>query len=99
MGSLPIIPRAVAEKLGHYVYLYVDPADNRVIYVGKGKGTRAVSHLKADEKKGISRELKRIRADGRESRIDILAHSLPDEETALKIETAAIDLIGVEDLV
>lgn len=32
------IPRPVAEKLGHYVYLYVNPLDETVFYVGKGRG-------------------------------------------------------------
>jgi hypothetical protein len=93
-----MIPRAVAEKLGHYVYVYVNPLDDSVFYVGKGKGSRALSHLKADEKRRIHQHLKEIRAAGKEPRIDILAHSLPDSETALKIEAAAIDLVGIENL-
>lgn len=28
------------EKLGHYVYCLVDPADGKVFHVGKGKGNR-----------------------------------------------------------
>jgi len=26
------------ERLRHYVYLYIDPRDDKVFYVGKGKG-------------------------------------------------------------
>ena len=26
----------MAEKLGYYVYLYVDPRDGKVFYIGKG---------------------------------------------------------------
>jgi hypothetical protein len=40
------IPPSVQHKLGFYVYLYVDPRDDSVFYVGKGKGGRALSHLK-----------------------------------------------------
>ncbi len=34
----------VAEILGYYVYLLVDPRDGRPFYVGKGRGERANSH-------------------------------------------------------
>lgn len=34
----------VAEILGYYVYLLVDPTDGRPFYVGKGRGERANSH-------------------------------------------------------
>jgi len=40
------IPGAVARKLGHYVYVYTDPRDGRVFYVGKGKGQRALALIK-----------------------------------------------------
>src|SRR5713226_3424238 len=33
------------EKLGYYVYLYIDPRDSTIFYVGKGQGNRAFSHL------------------------------------------------------
>ncbi len=35
----------VIEKLGYYVYAYVNPFDNTIFYVGKGKGNRVLSHL------------------------------------------------------
>ncbi|HXH07683.1 MAG TPA: hypothetical protein VNI83_13960 [Vicinamibacterales bacterium] len=38
---IPRIPAATARKLGYYVYLYVDPTDRSVFYVGKGKNGRA----------------------------------------------------------
>lgn len=34
----------VAELLGNYVYLLVDPRDGRPFYVGKGRGERAQAH-------------------------------------------------------
>ena len=40
------IPASVQQKMGYYVYLYIDPRDGSVFYVGKGKGERALSHLK-----------------------------------------------------
>ena len=42
---IPRIAPAVARKLGYYVYLYVNPIDESIFYVGKGKGGRALAHL------------------------------------------------------
>lgn len=36
--------REVAEQLGHYVYVLVDPRDSTPFYVGKGVGTRMLAH-------------------------------------------------------
>ncbi len=99
--SNPQVPRiapAVARKLGYYVYLYVNPVDESVFYVGKGIYGRALEHLRADEAKAISRTIREIRAGGKEPRIEILAHGLEDAKTAHRIEAAAIDLIGLERL-
>ena len=51
------IPPAVTRHLGFYVYLYVDPADDSIFYVGKGKGGRALAHLSADEEKELGRRI------------------------------------------
>jgi hypothetical protein len=98
MLDIPKIPRGIAQKLGHYVYIYVDPTHETVFYVGKGWGTRAVVHLNVTEKREIQRHIRKIRAAGEQPRVDILAHGLPDADTALKIEAAAIDLVGVDKL-
>jgi len=92
------IPRAVASKLGYYVYVYVDPSDESVFYVGKGKGTRALSLLNAAERRRVSSTIRKVRASGSEPRIDILAHGLPSEDVAFAVEAAAIDLIGIQNL-
>jgi hypothetical protein len=88
----------VAERLGYYVYLYIDPRDKKPFYVGKGKGARALSHLseKAESRKCV--RLAELRAAGLEPRIDILAHDLRNEETAFRIEAAVIDLFGLDSL-
>ncbi len=98
MSLRPNISPAVARRLGHYVYVYVNPLDNTVFYVGKGKGRRALAHLDDADKKKVRRIIKEIHAAGAEPRIEILAHCLPNEATALKIEAAAIDLVGIENL-
>jgi len=96
---LPVrIPAAVARRLGFYVYLYVNPLDGSVFYVGKGKRGRALAHLAADERKKIAKFIANIRASGEQPRIEILAHGLRDEDAAFRIEAAAIDLLGIETL-
>jgi uncharacterized protein len=84
----------VVEQLGYYVYLYIDPRNDTVFYVGKGKGNRARAHLsdKSDSEK--VKVIKQIRARKQKPRIDILIHGLEDEMTALRIEAAVIDLLG-----
>ena len=95
---LPRIRPAVAAKLGCYVYLYVDPRDDEVFYVGKGKGGRALAHLSAPEKKAIAQRLAELRTAGHDPRVEILAHGLQSAEVAHQIEAAAIDLLGLDNL-
>ena len=94
------IPKAIADKLGYYVYLYIDPSTDQVFYVGKGKGSRALAHLDTTqiEKRVIKQAIKKIRDTGKEPRIELLAYCLKDEHTALQIESAVIELMGVKNL-
>ena len=89
---------AVARKLGFYVYLYVDPQDDSVFYVGKGKNGRVLSHLRAVEKRAITKRIRQIHAAGKQPRLEILAHGLPNADAAFTIEAAAIDLVGLDNL-
>jgi hypothetical protein len=95
---IPRIAPAVAAKLGYYVYLYLNPLDNAIFYVGKGKSGRALAHLHTHEKMAISKVIREIRAAGDEPRIEILAHGLGSPETAHRVESAAIDLLGLDKL-
>ena len=96
--QIPRIAPAVARKLGYYVYLYINPLDGTVFYVGKGKNGRALAHLRTGEKKAISETVQKIRAAGKEPRIEILAHRLRNPDAALNVEAAAIDLLGLDNL-
>ena len=89
------IPEEVADKLGYYVYLYVDPRDRQIKYVGKGVGHRAIQHREGGGKKG--KWLKDLQAAGKEPQIDILARNLTEAE-ALLVERCVIDAIGIPPL-
>ena len=88
----------VIENLGHYVYLYVDPRDESVFYVGKGSGSRCLVHLSEEGETEKNQRIAAIRDSGFEPRIDILVHGLPDASAALQVEAAVIDLFGRDQL-
>ena len=88
----------MAEKLGYYVYLYVDPRDGKVFYIGKGKGERCLDHLFEDDDHPKVRRIRDIFAAGLEPRIEILAHGLRTAQEAYNIEAAAIGLLGLDNL-
>jgi len=92
------IPTSAARKLGWYVYLYVNPLNEEVFYVGKGRGQRALDHLTDDSDSRKISIIRRIRRVGEEPRIEILAHGIRDEATAFRVEAAAIDLLGLPSL-
>jgi uncharacterized protein len=92
------IPYEVAEKLGRYVYLYVHPDDRKIFYVGKGIGQRALSHLSHEAETRKVETIRALAAEGKKPVIEILAHNLPNDETALRIEAAVIDVLGLDSL-
>lgn len=93
-----LLPDGVAYHLGYYVYLYVDPRSNKAFYIGKGKGRRILAHLDDSRDSEKTRMIAELADEGLAPRLDVLAHGLPDEDTALRIEAAAIDLLGVGEL-
>ena len=86
------------QHLGYYVYLYTDPRDNKIFYVGKGYGNRVFEHLDDRSETQKVQKINDIRKAGKEPHIDILIHGLEDEATAYKIEAAVIDTISITNL-
>lgn len=84
----------VSAKLKYYVYIYRDPRNGEVFYVGKGKGNRAFIHLQDQSERRKAIRIAEIRRAGKEPIIEVLTHGLDSEETALKVEAATIDLLG-----
>jgi len=92
------LPACVTRELKYYVYLYIDPETDKVFYVGKGKGNRALSHLDGTGKSPHAAVIRQLRRRKLQPRVEILAHGLKDERTALAVEMAAIDLLGLHRL-
>jgi hypothetical protein len=89
------------DKLKYYVYVYVEIDDDNhryPIYIGKGRHERCFAHLENIDQNDSAKNkrIKRLLAS-KSLGIDILAHGL-DEKTALKIEAACIDLMGIDNL-
>jgi uncharacterized protein len=91
-------PKSIHDQLKYYVYLYIDPRDDSVFYVGKGNGNRAFAHL-GDESENVKvARIREIRNSGLQPRIEILVHGLETDEVAKKIEASVIDLLKIGNL-
>ncbi len=90
-------PAEVARTLNNYVYLYIDPRDRQIFYVGRGKGNRCFSHLSEIKESDKVERLDELRSLGMKPRIELLRYGISEDE-AKRLETAAIDLLGVDVL-
>ena len=94
--------QSTIEKLGYYVYLLIDPRNNKIFYVGKGKGNRINQHLLGalNDKTNETEKIKRIREiknSGLDVKHVILRHELTEKE-AFEVESAVIDVLGKDNL-
>lgn len=83
----------IAKILRSYVYVYIDPRNGKVFYIGRGKGNRLFTHLSELSEAAKVARINKIRAGGKEPQIDVLRYGLSDSEARL-VEAASIDLIG-----
>jgi len=89
-------PPDVARKLKTYVYRLIDPRNGETFYVGKGRGNRVFSHIRAEqdlEGDDLDNKVKRIRGirlAGFEVAHVIHRHGM-DDKTAFEVEAALID--------
>ena len=101
-GNMHGLSQSTIEKLGYYVYLLIDPRDHKPFYVGKGQGNRVNQHLfgaletELDEVDKI-KTIHDIKRANLEVGHLILRHGLTEKE-AFEVESAVIDLIGINNL-
>ncbi len=84
--------KAIA-ALGYYVYVLIDPRDNKIFYVGKGHGNRVFNHI--NNPKGTSEKvatIQAIQAEGKEIQHYIIRHGLSEQE-AFIVESILIDFL------
>jgi uncharacterized protein len=94
-----MFPQSVLEKIGYYVYFLQDPRDGKIFYIGKGSANRIFEHIQraADPNTNQPKDAL-IRAIGLDKvKLQILRHGLT-EQNALIIESACIDLLGLQNL-
>lgn len=86
----------VKEALGYYVYVLVDPRDNKIFYIGKGKGNRLFQHADAaivDKSHNLKLDtIRSIKSEGKEVVYYIIRHNLEESEAFL-VESALIDIL------
>ncbi|MDE5882632.1 MAG: hypothetical protein K2H60_12970 [Muribaculaceae bacterium] len=82
------------DEMGYYVYCLVDPRDNKVFYVGKGKGDRGFAHIhNAVEEPDENEKNRRINEIGVDNvRHFVIRHGLSEKE-AFTFESSLIDFL------
>lgn len=82
-------------ELTYYVYGLIDPRDNSIFYIGKGKDDRALSHfydhvLKKEGNTRKTAKIKKLQSLGYKPMIEFFAQNIEDEQLAYKIEESLI---------
>lgn len=96
------LSQSTIESLQYYVYLLIDPRNDKPFYVGKGHGNRVNQHLLGALETDLD-EVEKIKTihDIQKANLGVehvvLRHGLTEKE-AFEVESAVIDLIGMKYL-
>ena len=82
----------------YYVYVYIDPRNHQVFYIGKGTGSRMNAHileanLREEPNSTKIRQIRAIQREGLEAIVRIIARGLTDAE-ALLVEKTLLWQLG-----
>lgn len=97
LNHIRAFPAVVRRALKHYVYFISDPDTKEPFYVGEGINNRVFNHLKDKTSSEKSKRIQALLKRQKSPNIEILAHGLKKEE-AVKIESAVLDVLGMENL-
>ena len=93
MGMIKAFDQQTIESLAYYVYALMDPRDNRIFYIGKGKGNRIFQHAKDtldDNDQSLKLDIIRsILREGKQVGLYILRHNLT-EDTAYVVDRKSV---------
>lgn len=93
-----VVAPYLGEKLGHYVYMLLDPRDGRPFYVGKGIEGRCLEHFEEKSEGQKVAKINEIKAAGLEPHVEIIRHGLASDQAAFAVEAAVIDVLGISQL-
>ena len=96
MSTVNSFNQSTIEALAFYVYALVDPRDNKIFYIGKGKGNRVFQHAKDainDNDQSLKLDtIRNILQEGKQVQFYILRHNLT-ESVAYIVESTLIDML------
>ena len=88
------------EALNYYVYVLVDPRDNKVFYVGKGNGNRVFAHIACSLNETLESDklniIREIFQSGNAVKHFVVRHGLTENEAFL-VESVLIDFLSYSD--
>ncbi len=88
------------EELKYYVYTLIDPRDNKIFYVGKGKENRVFYHINEAISNPIENEkleiIRSIKLENLKVKHYIIKHGLEENE-AIIVESVLIDFLTFND--
>jgi uncharacterized protein len=82
----------------YYVYIYIDPRNFEIFYIGKGKGCRKDSHLTDTKETDKVNRINKIKKCGLEPIIRVVARNLTEDESFLVEKTLIWNSKGLTNI-